>query len=150
MERRPLLADRAAGLGLLLALALVPGCRTTEEKRPAASDPPIVWRADPRRAWDVASGASVLGSVVYFAADAAPDRSVYVVRNAWGQDMGWVDHLGRAYRLLPHHKEPAWVGTGTVLQGVARILRAEEPCRLVERPLEGEQAGDVPAAPPPS
>lgn len=118
-----------------LGFALL-GCRTTRTERPSAPDTPIVYRAEAQRAWDVACAGEPAGSVVFFASAAAPEQSVYVVRNDWGQDLGWVDSLGRAYRLLPHHKDPAWVGTGTVLQGVQRILRAAGPCTLVERLLE--------------
>lgn len=131
---------RRGGLALCAVLATsgaLAGCRTTESTRPAAPDPPIVYRAQATRAWDVLSAqGAVTGSVVHFASEAAPEQSVWVVRNPHGQDLGWVDSLGRAYRLLPHHREPAWVGTGTVGQGVERILRSEGPCTLRERALE--------------
>lgn len=136
MQRSRGTAPRVLFAALAAAAALA-ACRTTQSTRPAAPDPPIVYRAEATRAWDVLSaGGEVTGSVVHFASEAAPEQAVWVVRNPYGQDLGWVDSLGRAYRLLPHHREPAWVGTGTVAQGVERILRSEGPCTLSERALE--------------
>ena len=60
-----------------------------------------------------------------------------MVRNLYGQDLGWIDHLGRAYRLLPHQEDPAWVGTGTVAGGAEQILGTKGPCTLAETPLPG-------------
>ena len=121
-------------------------CRTTQSERPSTPDPAILYRAQAQRAWDVTCAGEPAGSVVYFATEAAPEQAVWVVRNAWGQDLGWIDSLGRAYRLLPHHKDPAWVGTGTVQQGVERILGTAGECTLVERALAGTE--EPLAAPP--
>lgn len=140
-RRRP----RCASLLVLAGLALA-GCRTTEAKRPLPATPPVVVRSEASRAWDAVSPTGeVVGSVVHFASEVAPEQAVWVVRNGWGQDLGWVDRLGRAYRLLPHHREPAWVGTGTVLQGVERILRSEGALELRERTLE-DAARPLPAS----
>ena len=119
----------------VLAVALL-GCRTTESKRPLQPTAPVVHRTAPERAWEVEVAGEVVGRVIHFASEKAPEQSVYMVRNRYGQDLGWVDHLGRAYRLLPHHRDPAWVGTGTVAQGVDRILRAEGGSTMVEVPME--------------
>ena len=43
-----------------------------------------------------------------------------------------IDAHGRAYRYMPHQREPAWVGTGTIAQGAGAILDIGVPCRLIE------------------
>lgn len=127
MKRRALL------LATLLGLAVL-GCETTERRRPKPAEITPVRRASPTRAWQVVHAGEVVGSVVYFAAVGSPALSVYVVRNTWQQDLGWIDGLGRAYRLLPHHRDPAWAGTGTIAVGTARILELDE-CELIESAL---------------
>lgn len=139
-RRRPVLA----GVTLALLALSTGGCRTTEEKHPAAPANPVVHRAAPRSAWRVELDGETIGHVVHFASEESPESAVYVVRNSYGQDLGWVDSLGRAYRLLPHHRDPAWVGTGSVAQGVARILRAPGPCMLVEESLDELSQGAGP------
>jgi hypothetical protein len=54
-----------------------------------------------------------------------------MVRNPWDQDVGMIDHLGRSWKRVPH-EEDAWLGTGTVLEGVQRILEAGERAHMVE------------------
>ena len=81
------------------------------------------------QAWNAVSNETVVGIVIHYA-DAHAD-SVYVVRNVWQQDIGYVDGLGRAWRFQPHEREPAWVGSGTLAQGVERILCAPTACTLV-------------------
>ena len=137
----PLLA--APAVAGLMGLA---SCRTTESKRPVQPESPVVHRAAAERAWDVLVGGDLVGHVVHFSSEDAPEQSVYMVRNDYDQDLGWVDHLGRAYRLLPHHRDPAWVGTGTVSQGVERILRIEGEATMVEVSLENASDGGPPSS----
>ena len=61
----------------------------------------------------------------------------YMVRNVWHQDLGLIDAYGRAYRYVPHSSDPAWVGSGSVRQGVERILGLAG-CELSEFPLAAE------------
>jgi len=82
--------------------------------------------------WAVEIEGESVGSVVLFQEHGLARDSIYVVRNPWDQDLGMIDGLGRAYRYLPHHKEPAWVGTGTVAEGAARILGSPGTCTLNE------------------
>jgi hypothetical protein len=134
---------------LPVALALLGACATTERRVPIVSDSPAVRTARPARAWEVRRGDEVVGRVVYFEERSDLRGAIYVVRNPWHQDLGMVDALGRAYRYLPHHLEPAWVGTGTVAQGVARILGLPvAECELdeVELPASAE-APSVPESP---
>ncbi len=84
------------------------------------------------RTWELRSGDEPLGFVVQFQERGRTRDSLYVVRNTWNQDLGLIDGLGRAFRYLPHHEEPAWVGSGTVLDGARRILEVALPCELVE------------------
>jgi len=124
---------RWTALALLLS-----GCRTVET-RPVPGAPPPVLRVGARtRAWEVRHGAERLGQVVLFQERGLARDCVYVVRNAWNQDLGLIDGLGRAYRYVPHLDEPTWVGSGTIALGAERILGAAD-CTLVE--LETALAG---------
>jgi len=90
------------------------------------------------------------GYVVLFTDPAEPERGnhqFFSVRNPWLQDIGSVDGLGRAWRLVPHSPDPEWVGTGTVLAGATSILAAPEGALLEEIPL---QALGAPPPPPQS
>jgi hypothetical protein len=66
-----------------------------------------------------------------------------MVRNVWHQDLGMIDAFGRAYRYVVHHEEPVWVGSGSVRQGVERILGLEN-CELAEFPLPEEARPSTP------
>jgi hypothetical protein len=120
---------------------LVSGCLTTEMRPVASSPAPVVRIAERARMWEVRRAGERIGLVVLFQEDGAARDSVYVVRNPWHQDLGLIDGLGRAYRYLPHEEEPAWVGSGTVLQGAERILGVNE-CLLVD---VSEEAAALPA-----
>ncbi len=87
--------------------------------------------APAQRAWLVEDEDSFLGSVVRFAGQGDSEEFFFMVRNPWDQDIGMIDHLGRTWKRVPH-EEDAWLGTGTVLEGVQRILGAGERARMVE------------------
>ncbi len=113
------------------AAALV-GCWITETIQPNHGDRGEIRRATAVRIWHVLVDGAIEGEVVLFHADDQPADAHYVVRNVWQQDMGLVDSVGRAYRFAPHAEESIWVGTGTVAQGVSRILQLGVDCTLVE------------------
>lgn len=119
---------------LLLVAAASHGCETTESHQPLRAETPVVLQATPTRAWEIKDGERLLGYLVSFEGD-GDHTTVYMVQNPWHQDLGLIDALGRAYRYLPHHREPAWVGTGTVAGGVAGILGLQGECELVETEL---------------
>lgn len=135
---------------LLPVLVLLGACRTVE--REAAPAGPARVRVGQRaRGWEIVHEGARVGSVVLFQDRGRIDDSIYVVRNAWQQDLGLIDGLGRAYRYLPHHKEPAWIGSGTIELGAERILGLTEECLLVEielAPEAGATASDVAASEP--
>jgi len=113
-------------------------CRTTETSGPALSASVGELRvASPAQGWEVVHGPEIVGLVVFFEADGPAEDSVYMVRNVWHQDLGMIDAFGRAYRYVPHHEDPAWVGSGSVRQGVERILGLSG-CELSEFPLAEE------------
>ncbi|MCZ6597660.1 MAG: hypothetical protein O7B99_08485 [Planctomycetota bacterium] len=112
----------------VLAVALSTACRTTQVERRAAPVQPVVRHLAPVRAWDVTAREGVVGRVVQFT---SAEDSVYMVQNPWNQDLGMIDQLGRAWRYRPHEREPAWVGSGTILEGAQTILGVEG-CRLEE------------------
>jgi len=68
---------------------------------------------------------STRGYVVLFESAASPLDAVYVVQNLHQQDLGMIDSLGRAFRYLPHEKDPRWLGSGSIARGVQRILNTE-------------------------
>jgi len=122
----------------LLAVCLAAGCLTHEVRTPVGSVGEVR-TAEPARAWELVSSAAgdegeTVGMVLFFRARGEREDSLYMVRNVWHQDLGLIDAYGRAYRYLPHHREPAWVGSGTVLQGAERILGVKE-CGMVEVPF---------------
>ena len=112
----------------LVATLLLPlgACLTVAERHVPAA-PATAVAALPGEAWTAHGGTGEeLGFVVRFE-EAAPDlegtpRTFLSVRNRHGQELGLVDDLGRAWRYRPHALDPAWVGTGSVAEGVARIL----------------------------
>lgn len=129
---------------LVFALVLA-SCRTTETRRLNFSEPGGEVRvASMERTWEIRAGDDVVGELVFFEAHGPMQDSVFVVRNCWHQDLGMIDALGRAYRYMPHQREPAWVGTGTIAQGAENILDVGLPCRLVEL-LSPEPSSPAPA-----
>jgi len=114
-------------------LVLLAGCRTVEIRSPISATGEIKVGV-PARAWEVVHGERELAGLVILFEGARASESIYVVRNVWQQDLGLIDNHGRAYRYLPHHRSPAWVGSGSVSQGVERILALED-CRLFEVPF---------------
>jgi hypothetical protein len=131
-------------LFFLPLLALAAACRSIETRSPASSPPAEIRVGQRARAWDVMHDSASVGQVVLFQDRGRIGDTIYIVRNVWHQDLGLIDGLGRAYRYLPHHKEPAWIGSGTIELGAKRILGLAEPCRLVEVERVPE-AGSSPA-----
>jgi hypothetical protein len=127
-----------------LLFVLLSACETTERRVPVVSKAPSIRTAAPERSWEVVERGLAQGYVVLFTGAHEGDQ-VYAVRNTYHQDVGLIDARGRAYRFLPHHREPAWVGSGTIVQGVARILElAEGECTLVELELESAAQAATP------
>ncbi len=122
---------------LAVAALLLGACQTTETRRPIAATGEIEV-GTPARCWEVVAGASEPAGLLVLFEGSSPETAHYMVRNIWHQDLGLIDAYGRAYRYLPHHKSPAWVGTGTVQEGVARILERAD-CALFEVPFGDAQ-----------
>jgi hypothetical protein len=135
VNANPGIRSFSVGAAALLLLGLG-GCRTTETRESMHIERPPIVRASVTRIWSVLLEGSPVGEVVFFESTDRVEDSIYMVRNVWQQDLGLIDSLGRAYRFTPHSEEPAWVGTGTVTQGAARILRIDENCVLVEETEE--------------
>lgn len=110
-------------IGALLVLCgLTAACRTIETKRPIYRSEPVR-TAPPTRMFEVQDERGPQGFVVLFEATASPQEALYVVRNLHQQDLGVIDALGRAFRYQPHEEKPTWVGSGSILRGVHRILK---------------------------
>jgi len=122
---------------LLLALAL-PGaaCVTSQSTKYFASPKRDAVHTEPARAWRLLHGEESAGFVVLFRAAKKDGQLWFAVRNEWNQELGMVDSLGRAWRFRPHGEEAEWLGSGTVADGAALILRLEGVHRLTEIGLE--------------
>ena len=123
----------ALPVALVVVCAL--GCRTTRTERFAPPSHVAVEQGVPARTWNVLVAGENVGRVVEFQAAQPPAAPMFIVQNAWSQDLGLIDEHGRAWRFRPHQREAEWVGTGTVADGAAWILGAPE-CALAEVPLE--------------
>lgn len=140
----------AAGEVLLLGLLLGPGtagCVQTTTHHPVGALGAGPLRAVPAvAAWDVEERGRRIGSVLRFegtGGESAPSELLYVVRNVHGQDLGFVDAQGRAWRRRPHAEEEL-LGSGPLEWGVASVLGASSEIALTPRSLD---AGADPAAP---
>ncbi|TDJ71229.1 MAG: hypothetical protein E2O39_08655 [Planctomycetota bacterium] len=124
----------------LLSLLLLAGCITTAKSSPPGLSSAIVRRARPTAAWGAVEHRRITGYVVRFEPPGDPARFIYSVRNEHQQDLGVIDSFGRVYRYRPHADEPEWIGSGTVLFGVRRILGSGAGMRLVDVELVDEGA----------
>ena len=113
---------------MIAALVLLASCETTRNALPTGGERTPA-RTEPVRAWAIVSGGEAHGFAVRFE-EKDGDRFFFSVRNENQQELGLVDSLGRAYRYRPHQEEPEWLGTGTVEEGVRRILELPEGARL--------------------
>lgn len=121
---------------LALAFATAFGCHTTVRSSPASKGSAAPMLSQARRAWEVVETDRVIGVVVEFNALGNDPRRFFSVRNAWHQELGLVDAVGRAWRYQPHEVEAEWLGTGTVIEGAARILGSRPDAELVEVRLD--------------
>jgi hypothetical protein len=134
-------------LTLLVSGATFLACRTTTSTSPSSTPNAVVTRTTAVRAWEVWSANQCIGSVVRYEDPSDATRAFYSVRNTSQQDLGVVDLEGRAWRYQPHARDAQWLGTGTVVQGVARILDGGETCTLKEVAVESLSRRDAPAPP---
>lgn len=133
---------------ILLAIgATLAACRTTTSTSPSSAPNAVITRTAAVRAWEVWSANQCVGSVVRYEDPTDATRAFYAVRNTSQQDLGVVDLEGRAWRYQPHARDAEWLGTGTVAQGVARILHVDGACTLKEVAVESLSRLDAPATP---
>jgi hypothetical protein len=122
-------------LPALVSIGVLGACHVVEIREPVANSAEMRVGV-PARSWEIVDErGEAIGLLVRFDVSGSPEDSLYMVRNVWHQDLGLVDAHGRAFRYLPHHREPAWIGCGTVLEGVERILKRED-CALAEMPFD--------------
>lgn len=135
----PLLAARSGLFTLALVTSGLGACRTETVSSPVVEESRVT-TAPAGTVWEVRERGALVGYVVRFREPGDDGRTFFSVRNPSHQELGLVDEHGRAYRYHPHEREPEWLGSGTVLDGVARILDLGEGAELRER-LEAS-AGD--------
>lgn len=120
---------------LLVALAFTPACQTTTLSSVANAEGGGPLEARPVEAWEAVAEGRAIGVVVRFALESRPEEAWFSVRNPHQQELGLIDTRGRAWRFRPAAGDPDWIGTGTVIEGVARILSAPDALELYEVPL---------------
>lgn len=131
-----------SSLNLLLVAALASACTTTTHSRTYHGDPVSPTLAVPTRAWRAAPAGMesvTLGYVVQFDPTGDDRDGYWSVRNAYHQDLGLVDALGRAWRFEPHVEGAHLLGSGTVAEGVGSILSAP-PVTLIDVGLDSLRA----------
>jgi len=106
----------------LLACLALAGCTTESSSQRAGPKTVVVTRTLPTSGWEVRDDGRLAGSVLLYSDPAQSSMGYYSVRNTEGQVLGMVDLEGRAWRYRLHEEQPEWLGTGTVLEGVRRIL----------------------------
>lgn len=112
--------------GLLLC-TLLSGCITTSRSSLFHGDGALIHRSQATDTWDARYKGVSVGIARQYRQESG--GSMVMVQNLWGQDLGLVDSLGRAWRYRPH-QEPLWLGSGTVREGVEWILD-RKPLQLV-------------------
>jgi hypothetical protein len=120
---------------VLIACLLPAACTTESQSQSAGPKMAIVTRTLPSRGWEVRDDGRLAGSVLLYTDPARASTGYYSVRNAQGQVLGMVDFDGRAWRYRLHEEQPEWIGTGTVLEGVRRILGTSALSALEEAEL---------------
>lgn len=126
---------RRGALALTLAAAAA-SCVHTTTHHPVGSGAGATLHAVPLvSSWDVVERGRTVGAVLRF--EAPPHATVdgsfhYIVRNEHGQDLGFVDSMGRAWRRRPHAEDEA-LGAGTLVSGARRILGVGDAARLAPR-----------------
>lgn len=116
-----------------LAPALA-SCVSHTAERPKGFELAAPTRSRAIEAWEVVDGGRVVGTVVVFEVQGRTER-FFLVRNPHQQELGMVDAEGRWWRYAPHAAEPDWLGSGTVRDGVCRILGAPADAPFYEVPL---------------
>jgi len=107
-------------LALFLTLALASCVSEVRDLRPGLHESgPTVSR--PVEAWEVVPDGRVAGTVVVFQVQDGEER-FFQVRNQHNQELGMVDAEGRWWRFALHGRQSEWLGSGTVREGVCRIL----------------------------
>lgn len=124
-RRRPTAGTRAPGrLAALLVAGLLAGaasCVETTVERQDLGDARV--REVPATgAFDVRHAGASVGQVQRYGDANDPQQHYYVVMNPWGQELGIVDGLGRVWQRRPHESEPEAIGSGSLADGVARLL----------------------------
>jgi hypothetical protein len=136
MGQRRSTLRRGARTGALALCVATCGCVETTTHHPVgAGEEHTLHRVPLVAAWDVVDDGRVIGAVLRFEREAAPDAEpelVFIVRNEHGQDLGLVDGLGRAWRKRPHAPDEA-LGAGTLEAGARRILAAGDGAQLEPR-----------------
>jgi hypothetical protein len=107
---------------VLLACLAPAACMTESQSQSPGRKTAIVTRTLPVRGWEVRDDGRLAGSVLLYTEPGHEHTGYYSVRNSQGQVLGMVDFEGRAWRYRLHEEELEWLGTGTVVEGVRRIL----------------------------
>lgn len=138
--RRAWAHARRTAASALLGLALA--CTSTSQSQPAGAEVALITRTRAVQGWQVRDDGRLAGSLLLYSDPERPRVGYYSVRNPEGQVLGLVDFEGRAWRYRLHHEQPDWLGTGTVLEGVRRILETSALAELESAPIESLVRGE--------
>jgi len=145
-DRYPAAHSGVAGLTLGLAGVTLGAlsCIQTTTHHPVGSSAALTLQTVPSVAsWDVVVRGAAVGSVVRFEREGDAEF-LFVVRNSHGQDLGFVDARGCAWRRRPHAADER-LGAGTLEAGAASILGTHGELQLVARATAD---ADAPPGPP--
>jgi len=134
------LLTRLQALVLLACLAPA-ACTTESQSQSAGRKTAIVTRTLPVRGWEVRDDGRLAGSVLLYTEPGHERTGYYSVRNTQGQVLGMVDFEGRAWRYRLHAQELEWLGTGTVVEGVRRILGTSALAILEQAEIDSLSGG---------
>lgn len=119
--KRPNLITARSAAACLLPLLAAPACIvTTVEKLPPDLSPRAV---EERESWDVLRDGGLVGSLhLLTIRDSRGDVTMYHVRHADGQQAGWIDLSGRAFRDEPFRRGLQMIGMNTMAESLRDIL----------------------------
>lgn len=122
-------------VGFACAALLGVACTSSRSVAPPGLSAARPIHLDVVATWRVLDGGEFVGIVLQYASDPTVNgvrSSYFSVQDRLRHELGRVDGLGRAWRFEPHAREPRWVATGTVLEGVREILSTSEAATLAE------------------
>lgn len=138
------LRRRASRVAAWLPCFALLGCTTQEWTQPHEPDLPTPRIAEATSRWSIRTAHSQLGWVQRYETEGQGNELIYSVQNIWSQELGWIDSLGRAFALELHGAPPRFLGSGTLAEGVARVLELDQSVELTPEIQRTPRAASAP------